>query len=257
MKVVILAGGLGSRLAEETIVRPKPMVEIGGKPILWHIMKIYSQHGFTDFIICLGYKGYLIKEFFANYFLHMSDVTLHLADNRMEVHRNTSESWRVTLVDTGDQTQTGGRIKRILPYVADDPYFALTYGDGVADLDIPAEIAFHLAHGRKATVTAVRPVGRFGAIGIDGERVVAFEEKPETDGGWINGGFFLLSPSVGALIAGDQTVWEREPMETLAAGDELRAFVHGGFWHPMDTLRDRNFLEEQWAKGAARWKTWS
>jgi glucose-1-phosphate cytidylyltransferase len=256
MKVVILAGGLGSRLAEETIVRPKPMVEIGGKPILWHIMKIYSQHGFTDFIICLGYKGYLIKEFFANYFLHMSDVTLHLADNRMEVHRNTSESWRVTLVDTGDQSQTGGRIKRILPYVADDPYFALTYGDGVADVDIPAEIAFHLAHGRKATVTAVRPVGRFGAMGIDGERVVAFEEKPETDGGWINGGFFLLSPSVGALIAGDQTVWEREPMEALAAGDELRAFVHGGFWHPMDTLRDRNFLEEQWARGAARWKTW-
>jgi glucose-1-phosphate cytidylyltransferase len=257
MKVVILAGGLGSRLAEETIVRPKPMVEIGGKPILWHIMKIYSQHGFTDFIICLGYKGYLIKEFFANYFLHMSDVTLHLADNRMEVHRNTSESWRVTLVDTGDQTQTGGRIKRILPYVADDPYFALTYGDGVADVDLPAEIAFHLAHGRKATVTAVRPVGRFGAMGIDGERVVAFEEKPETDGGWINGGFFLLSPSVGALIAGDQTVWEREPMERLAANDQLRAFVHGGFWHPMDTLRDRNFLEEQWAKGAARWKTWS
>jgi glucose-1-phosphate cytidylyltransferase len=257
MKVVILAGGLGSRLAEETIVRPKPMVEIGGKPILWHIMKIYSQHGFTDFIICLGYKGYLIKEFFANYFLHMSDVTLHLADNRMEVHRNTSESWRVTLVDTGDQTQTGGRIKRILSYVADDPYFALTYGDGVADIDIPAEIAFHLAHGRKATVTAVRPVGRFGAIGIDGERVVAFEEKPDTDGGWINGGFFLLSPSVGALIAGDQSVWEREPMERLAASDQLRAFVHGGFWHPMDTLRDRNFLEEQWAKGAARWKTWS
>jgi glucose-1-phosphate cytidylyltransferase len=257
MKVVILAGGLGSRLAEETIVRPKPMVEIGGKPILWHIMKIYSQHGFTDFIICLGYKGYLIKEFFANYFLHTSDVTLHLADNRMEVHRNTSESWRVTLVDTGDQSQTGGRIKRILPYVADDPYFALTYGDGVADVDIPAEIAFHLAHGRKATVTAVRPVGRFGAMGIDGERVVAFEEKPETDGGWINGGFFLLSPSVGALIAGDPTVWEREPMEKLAAADELRAFVHGGFWHPMDTLRDRNFLEEQWAKGAARWKTWS
>jgi glucose-1-phosphate cytidylyltransferase len=233
------------------------MVEIGGKPILWHIMKIYSQHGFTDFIICLGYKGYLIKEFFANYFLHTSDVTLHLADNRMEVHRNTSESWRVTLVDTGDRSQTGGRIKRILPYVADDPYFALTYGDGVADIDIPAEIAFHLAHGRKATVTAVRPVGRFGAMGIDGERVVAFEEKPETDGGWINGGFFLLSPSVGALIAGDQTVWEREPMEALAARDELRAFVHGGFWHPMDTLRDRNFLEEQWAKGAARWKTWS
>jgi glucose-1-phosphate cytidylyltransferase len=257
MKVVILAGGLGSRLAEETIVRPKPMVEIGGKPILWHIMKIYSQHGFTDFIICLGYKGYLIKEFFANYFLHTSDVTLHLADNRMEVHRNTSESWRVTLVDTGDQTQTGGRIKRILPYVADDPYFALTYGDGVADIDIPAEIAFHLAHGRKATVTAVRPVGRFGAMGIDGERVVAFEEKPETDGGWINGGFFLLSPSVGTLIACDQTVWEREPMEKLAAADELRAFVHGGFWHPMDTLRDRNFLEEQWAKGVARWKTWS
>jgi glucose-1-phosphate cytidylyltransferase len=257
MKVVILAGGLGSRLAEETIVRPKPMVEIGGKPILWHIMKIYSHHGFCDFIVCLGYKGYLIKEFFANYFLHMSDVTLHLADNRMEVHRNTSESWRVTLVDTGDLTQTGGRIKRVLPYVADDPYFALTYGDGVADIDIPGEIAFHLAHGRKATVTAVRPAKRFGAIGIEGERVVAFEEKPETDGGWINGGFFLLSPSVGELISGDQTVWEREPMQALAAGDELRAFVHGGFWHPMDTLRDRNFLEDQWAMGKARWRTWS
>jgi glucose-1-phosphate cytidylyltransferase len=257
MKVVILAGGLGSRLAEETVVKPKPMVEIGGKPILWHIMKIYSQHGFSDFIVCLGYKGYLIKEFFANYFLHMSDVTLHLADNRMEVHRNTSESWRVTLVDTGDQTQTGGRIKRVLPYVAGDPYFALTYGDGVADIDIPAEIAFHLAHGRKATVTAVRPAKRFGAIGIDGERVVAFEEKPEADGGWVNGGFFLLSPSVGELIAGDHTIWEREPMETLATGNELRAFVHNGFWHPMDTLRDRNFLEEQWALGTARWKTWS
>jgi glucose-1-phosphate cytidylyltransferase len=257
MKVVILAGGLGSRLAEETIVKPKPMVEIGGKPILWHIMKIYSHHGFTDFIVCLGYRGYLIKEFFANYFLHMSDVTLHLADNRMEVHRNTSEAWHVTLVDTGDQTQTGGRIKRILPYVAGDPYFALTYGDGVADIDIPAEIAFHLAHGRKATVTAVRPAKRFGAIGIDGERVVAFEEKPEADGGWINGGFFLLSPSVGELIVSNQTVWEREPMETLAADNELRAYVHNGFWHPMDTLRDRNFLEEQWAQGTARWKTWS
>ncbi len=232
------------------------MIEIGGRPILWHIMKIYSRYGCSDFIVCLGYKGYVIKEFFANYFMHMSDVTFHLAENRMEVHRNTSESWRVTMVDTGDQTQTGGRIKRILPYVADDPYFALTYGDGVADIDIAAEIAFHQKHGRKATVTAVRPAKRFGAIGVRGERVVAFEEKPEGDGGWINGGFFLLSPSIGDMIANDQSIWEREPMEQLATQDDLRAYLHKGFWHPMDTLRDRNFLEEQWAHGVARWKTW-
>jgi glucose-1-phosphate cytidylyltransferase len=256
MKAVILAGGLGTRLAEETAVRPKPMVEIGGRPILWHIMKIYSAQGINDFIICLGYKGYLIKEYFANYFLHTSDVTLHLAENRVETHRNTAEPWRVTLVDTGEKSETGGRVKRILPYVADDPFFALTYGDGVADVDIRAQIAFHQSHQRLATVTAVRPAKRFGAIEIDGDRVASFEEKPEHDGGWINGGFFLLSPKVGSLIADDETKWEREPMEALARQDQLRAYVHPGFWHPMDTLRDRNFLEEQWVSGKAAWKSW-
>jgi len=247
---------MGTRISEETIVRPKPMIEIGGRPIIWHIMKIYGYYGVTDFIICLGYKGYVIKEFFANYFLHTSDVTFHLAENRMEVHRQTAEPWRVTLVDTGDATQTGGRIKRILPFVQDDPYFALTYGDGVANIDIRSEMAFHEAHGRKATVTAVRPAKRFGALDIDGDRVVDFLEKPESDGGWINGGFFLLSPSVGELIAADSTIWEREPMEALARTDHLRAFVHGGFWYPMDTIRDRSFLEEQWAQGRAQWKVW-
>lgn len=256
MKAVILAGGLGTRLAEETAVRPKPMVEIGGRPIIWHIMKIYSAQGINDFIICLGYKGYLIKEYFANYFLHTSDVTLHLAENRVETHRNTAEPWRVTLVDTGEKSETGGRVKRVLPYVADDPFFALTYGDGVADIDIQAQIAFHQSHQRLATVTAVRPAKRFGAIEIDGDRVASFEEKPEHDGGWINGGFFLLSPKVGNLIADDETKWEREPMEALARQDQLRAYVHPGFWHPMDTLRDRNFLEEQWGSGKAAWKSW-
>lgn len=256
MKVVILAGGLGTRIAEETTTRPKPMVEIGGRPILWHIMKIYSHYGFNDFVICLGYKGYVIKEYFANYFLHMSDVTLHLAENRMEVHRETAEPWRVTLVDTGEDTQTGGRLKRVLPYVKDEPFFALTYGDGVANIDLGAEITFHKAHGRRATVSVVRPAKRFGAVTIEGDRVVNFEEKPHDDGGWINGGFFLLSPSVGDLIAGDKTVWEREPMEQLVRGDDLRAYVHHGFWHPMDSLRDRNFLEGEWANNRAQWRIW-
>ncbi|MBR0846704.1 glucose-1-phosphate cytidylyltransferase [Bradyrhizobium diazoefficiens] len=256
MKVVILAGGLGTRISEETSTRPKPMVEIGGRPILWHVMKIYSRYGFNDFVICLGYKGYMIKEYFANYFLHMSDVTFHLAENRMEVHRETAEPWRVTLVDTGENTQTGGRLKRVLPYVANEPFFALTYGDGVADIDLGAEIAFHKAHGRLATVSVVRPAKRFGAVAIEGDRVVNFEEKPNDDGGWINGGFFLLSPSVGDLIAGDATTWEREPMEQLARGDDLRAYVHHGFWHPMDSLRDRNFLEGEWANGRAKWRVW-
>jgi len=223
MKVVILAGGLGTRLSEETVIRPKPMVEIGGRPILWHIMKIYSHYGFNDFIICLGYKGYLIKEYFANYFLHMTDVTFHLAENRMEIHRETAEPWRVTLVDTGDETMTGGRLKRVFPYIGDEEVFALTYGDGVANLDLTAELAFHKSHGRQATVAAVRPAKRFGAISIEGDRVKTFQEKPADDGGWINGGFFLLSPSVGELIAGDETIWEAEPMETLARTDQLRA----------------------------------
>jgi len=256
MKVVILAGGLGTRISEETSVRPKPMVEIGGRPVLWHIMKIYSHHGFTDFIICLGYKGYVIKEYFANYFLHMSDVTFHLAENRMEVHRETAERWRVTLVDTGEETMTGGRLKRVMPYLAGEEVFALTYGDGVADIDLKAELAFHDAHGRKATVTAVRPAKRFGAIAISGDRVTSFKEKPDDDGGWINGGFFLLSPSVSDLIAGDRTIWEQEPMEALAGQDQLRAFQHYGFWHPMDTMRDRTFLEEEWTSGRATWSVW-
>jgi glucose-1-phosphate cytidylyltransferase len=255
MKAVILAGGLGTRLAEETAVRPKPMVEIGGRPIIWHIMKIYSAHGFNEFIICLGYKGYVIKEYFANYFLHTSDVTFHLAENRIDVHRKSAEPWRVTLVDTGEKTETGGRLKKILPYVADDPFFALTYGDGVADIDVTAQIAFHRAHGRKATVTAVRQPTRFGALHIDGDRVSSFAEKPP-EGGRVNGGFFLVSPSVGDLIAGDTTAWEREPLEALARTDQLGAFIHDGFWHPMDTLRDRNYLEEQWASGKAPWKRW-
>ncbi|MDQ2084628.1 glucose-1-phosphate cytidylyltransferase [Xanthobacteraceae bacterium Astr-EGSB] len=256
MKVVILAGGLGSRLSEETIVKPKPMVEIGGRPILWHIMKIYSHYGFNDFIICLGYKGYLIKEYFANYFLHMSDVTIHLAENRMDIHRETAEPWHVTLVDTGAETQTGGRVKRILPFVQNDSEFALTYGDGLADIDLAAELAFHRQHGRLATVTVVRPAKRFGAITVDGDRVTDFREKPEDDGGWINGGFFFLSPRVGELITDDSMIWERQPMEALARNDQLRAHIHRGFWHPMDTLRDRTFLESEWASGTSKWKVW-
>lgn len=256
MKVVILAGGLGTRLAEETGARPKPMVMIGGRPILWHIMKIYSYHGFHEFIICLGYKGYMIKEYFANYFLHMSDVTFDIAANRMEVHREAAEPWKVTLIDTGETTMTGGRVKRILPYVADDPFFALTYGDGVADIDLAAEVAFHQSHKQLATVAVVRPSSRFGAVDFDGDQVTGFREKPVDEGGWINGGFFLLSPKVGALIEGDETVWERGPMEELARLGQMRAFFHDGFWQPMDTLRDRNTLEEQWREGRAKWKKW-
>ncbi|MFZ4533611.1 MAG: glucose-1-phosphate cytidylyltransferase [Alsobacter sp.] len=256
MKVVILAGGLGTRLAEETSVRPKPMVEIGGRPIIWHIMKIYSAAGFTDFIICLGYKGYYIKEFFSNYFLHTADVTFDMRTNSMTVHRETAEPWRVTLVDTGEATQTGGRIRRIAPHLDADEPFALTYGDGVADIDIRAELAFHQSHGRLATVTAVRPARRFGTIALDGDRVTTFAEKPEDEGGWISGGFFILSPRVLPLIAGDSTVWEREPLETLARQGELRAYVHRGFWHPMDTLRDKTFLEEEWAGSRAPWRIW-
>lgn len=256
MKCVILAGGLGTRIAEETGSRPKPMIEIGGRPILWHIMKIYSNHGINDFVICVGYKGYMIKEYFNNYFLHMSDVTFHNAENRMEVHRESAEPWRVTLVDTGESTQTGGRLKRVLPHVEKEEVFALTYGDGVADIDIQAELAFHQAHGRECTVAAVRPAKRFGALSIEGDRVVSFREKPDDDGGWINGGFFLMSPRVGELIADDATVWEREPLEQLARNDQLRAFQHHGFWHPMDTLRDKTFLEEEWMSGRAKWKSW-
>jgi glucose-1-phosphate cytidylyltransferase len=256
MKVVILAGGLGTRISEETAVKPKPMVEIGGRPILWHIMKIYSHYGFNEFIICLGYKGYLIKEYFANYFLHMSDVTIDIAKNQTNVHHKRAEPWRITLVDTGDETQTGGRLKRVLHYLDNDEFFALTYGDGLADIDIGAEIAFHKSHGRKATITVVHPPKRFGAIQIEGDRVLSFREKPDGEGGWINGGFLLLSPSVINLIAGDSTMWEREPLEMLVRSDELRAFVHQGFWHPMDTLRDRTFLEEQWSRGTAKWRVW-
>jgi glucose-1-phosphate cytidylyltransferase len=256
MKIVILTGGLGTRLAEETSVRPKPMVEVGGKPILWHIMKIYSHYGFNDFVICLGYKGYFIKEFFSNYFLHMSDVTFDIRSRTTTVHRETAEPWRVTLVDTGELTQTGGRVKRISDYIANDDVFALTYGDGVADIDIAAELAFHRAHGKMATVAAVQPAKRFGAITLDGDRVTSFVEKPDTDGGWINGGFFLLSPKVLPLIDGDKTIWEREPMQWLADHDEMRAYVHNGFWHPMDTMRDKMFLEQEWASGQPKWRKW-
>jgi glucose-1-phosphate cytidylyltransferase len=256
MKVVILAGGLGTRLTEETSTRPKPMVEVGGRPIIWHIMKLYGHWGLNDFIVCLGYKGYLIKEYFANYFLHMSDVTFHIAENRMEVHRQTAEPWRVTLVDTGIETMTGGRIKAIGDYIGDDSEFALTYGDGVGDIDISELIAFHRAHGKDATVTAVRPGGRFGALALDGNRVGHFVEKPPSEGGWINGGFFILSPKVINLIDGPSTIWERQPMEKLAAADQLRAYLHHGFWQPMDTMRDRIVLEELWAGGKAPWKLW-
>lgn len=256
MKVIILAGGSGTRIAEETSIKPKPMIEIGGRPILWHIMKIYSHYGFNDFIICLGYKGYVIKEYFANYFLHMSDVTFHIAENRMEVHREAAEPWRVTLVDTGEASMTGGRLKRVLPYVANENIFAMTYGDGVADIDLAAEIAFHKNHGRLVTMTAVRPAKRFGAIEIKNDRVISFQEKPDDDGGWINGGFFLLSPEIGDVIDGDTSIWEQEPLDRLVQKDQVRAFVHHGFWHPMDTIRDRMFLEEQWSSGAAKWRVW-
>ncbi len=257
MKAVILAGGMGTRLAEETAIRPKPMVEIGGRPILWHILKLYSQHGINDFVICLGYKGYAIKEYFANYALQMSDVTVDIKKGGWEVHRNGAEDWRISLVDTGDATQTGGRLKRVLPYLENDENFCLTYGDGVSDVDIGALVSFHLSHGRKATVTAVHPPSRFGQLGLHGAEVHAFMEKPPGEGGWINGGFFVLSSSIANYIAGDETVWEREPLEHLAADRQLMAYCHDGFWQPMDTLRDRQDLEGLWQRGLAPWKVWS
>ncbi len=256
MKVVILAGGLGTRLREETDYRPKPMVEIGGKPILWHIMKMYSAHGIDDFVVCCGYKGYVIKEYFANYFLHMSDVTFDMANNRMEVHHQKAEPWKVTLVDTGDDTLTGGRLKRVADYVKDEEAFCFTYGDGVADIDIVREIAFHKQHGKWATVTAVQPPGRYGALQMNGMQVASFTEKPRGDGGLINGGFFILSPKCFEFIAGDNSSWEAESLIRLAAEGQLMAFEHDGFWQPMDTLRDKNHLEELWQSGNAPWKTW-
>ncbi|MHB9003110.1 MAG: glucose-1-phosphate cytidylyltransferase [Coriobacteriia bacterium] len=255
MKVVILAGGLGTRLAEETTVRPKPMAEIGDKPILWHIMKTYSHYGFNEFIICLGYKGYMIKEYFSNYFLHNCDVTFDMRTNEMCVHENVNEPWQVTLVDTGAETMTGGRVGRIRPYVQDEP-FMLTYGDGVADVDVAALAAFHAAHGKTATITAVQPLGRFGALEIDGDVVRSFREKPLGDGDWINGGFMVCGPGIFDLLESDATVLEQEPLRSLAENDQLRAFTHTGFWQPMDTLRDRMHLEELWASGAAPWKVW-
>jgi glucose-1-phosphate cytidylyltransferase len=258
MKAVILAGGLGTRLSEETGSRPKPMVEIGGRPILWHIMKIYSSHGINDFIVCCGYKGYMIKEYFSNYFMHMSDVTFDMTQNAMEVHHRYAEPWRVTLVDTGDHTLTGGRLKRVAPYLANDDAFCFTYGDGVSDIDLTALVEFHRAHGRNATLTAVYPPGRFGGIEIDSSQfITSFKEKPKGDGGMVNGGFFVLSPKVIDLIEGDETMWENEPLEALASHHQLKAYRHAGFWQPMDTLRDKNVLEALWAKGEAPWKLWS
>ncbi len=258
MRTVILAGGLGSRLGEETAVRPKPMVEIGGMPILWHIMKIYAASGFDDFVICLGYKGYLIKEYFANYFLHTADVTIDLrrGSNGMEVHRARSEPWRITLVETGATTMTGGRLAAIRPYLDPDEPFCFTYGDGVADIDVAQLVAFHKAHGRRATITSVTPPGRFGSLEFDGDRVAAFREKPAGDGGQINGGFFVADPSVLDLIDGPDTIWEAGPLEALAAKGELMGYRHDGFWHPMDTLRDKVHLDTLWQTGDAPWKRW-
>jgi glucose-1-phosphate cytidylyltransferase len=256
MKAVILAGGLGTRISEETHLKPKPMVEIGGRPILWHILKIYSAHGINEFVICCGYKGYVIKEYFANYFLHMSDVTFHMRTNSMEVHRKQVEPWEITLVDTGDATMTGGRLKRVRSYVADEP-FCFTYGDGVADVDISSLVAHHASQGRLATVTAVQPPGRFGALQFgDKSSVSGFQEKPQGDGAWINGGFFVLDPAVIDRIEGDTTTWEQEPLKGLAADGQLTAYRHDGFWQPMDTLRDRQYLEELWAQARAPWKVW-
>ena len=257
MKAVILAGGLGSRLSEETTQRPKPMVEIGGFPILWHIMKIYSAHQVRDFIVCLGYKGYIIKEYFANYFLHMSDVTFDVANNRMEVHHRSAEPWKVTLVDTGESTQTGGRLKRVAPFLKDEEAFCFTYGDGLSDVDIAKQIEFHRAHRKLATITAVRPPGRYGALHLDGEVVDAFVEKPAGDGGFVSGGYFVLSPKCIELIEGDDTAWEQAPLRKLAASGQMMAFQHSGFWQPMDTLREKNILEELWVSGRAPWKRWS
>ncbi len=255
MEVVILAGGVGTRLSEETVVRPKPMIEIGGRPILWHIMKIYSAYGLNDFVICLGYKGYMIKEYFANYYLHMGDVTIDMGTNEMTVHQSAAEPWRVTLLNTGDDTQTGGRLKRALEYVRGDE-FCLTYGDGVADIDVRKLVEFHQLEGKIATVTAVQPPGRFGALELDGSRITGFREKPQGDGGWINGGFFVFSSRVGEYLDDDQTALEREPLRRMSDEGQLAAFQHNSFWHPMDTLRDKNYLEELWASGAAPWNVW-
>lgn len=257
MKAVILAGGLGTRISEETTLKPKPMIEIGGRPILWHILKIYSAHGINDFIICAGYKGYVIKEYFNNYFLHMSDVTFDMASNSMQVHRKNAEPWRITIVDTGEATMTGGRLKRVAEFLGNEP-FCFTYGDGVGDVDITSLIRFHKAHGREATLTAVQPPGRYGALVLDGgDAVGEFQEKPEGDGAWINGGFFVLEPSViSRITGGDSTIWERGPLEGLAADNQLMAYKHRGFWRPMDTLRDKLQLEEMWDSGNAPWKSW-
>jgi glucose-1-phosphate cytidylyltransferase len=255
MKAVLLAGGLGSRISEETHVRPKPMVEIGGRPILWHIMKTYSHHGINDFIVCLGYKGYVIKEYFANYFIHSSDLTFHIAENRVEVHERHSEAWRVTLVDTGDHTQTGGRLKRVRRYLDSEP-FCFTYGDGLSDVNVTELVNFHKAQQTIATVTTVQPPGRFGRLTLQGRKITGFQEKPPGDGSWINGGYFVLQPEAIDYIDNDATVWERGPLEKLASEEQLSAFVHRGFWHPMDHLRDKLALEEQWASGKAPWKVW-
>jgi glucose-1-phosphate cytidylyltransferase len=256
MKAVILAGGLGTRISEDTSSRPKPMIEIGGKPILWHILKTYSHHGINDFIICCGYKGYVIKEYFANYFLHMSDITFDMSNNSMEVHQKNAEPWKVTLVDTGEETMTGGRLKRVRQYLNDDEDFCFTYGDGVGDVDITATIKFHKQQNTLATLSAMQPPGRFGALGLSNNKVHGFQEKPQGDGGWINGGFFILSPKVIDYIEGDHTVWEKEPMERLAKDNQLAAYFHNGFWQPMDTLRDKVHLEELWQAGKAPWKVW-
>jgi len=257
LKAVLLAGGLGTRISEETVLRPKPMIEIGGKPILWHIMKMYSAHGIDDFVICCGYKGYVIKEYFANYFLHTSDVTFDIQNNQMSVHQRKAEPWRVTLVDTGEETMTGGRLKRVAEHVAGEEAFCFTYGDGVADVDIGALTRFHQQHGRLATITAVQPPGRYGALALDGAIVRGFAEKPRGDGGWINGGFFVLSPKCIELIAADDTAWESEPLTRLAGDGQLMAYEHNGFWQPMDTLREKNQLEQLWASNRAPWKMWT
>lgn len=258
MKAVILAGGRGTRISEESILRPKPMIEIGGKPIMWHIMKLYSAAGINDFVVCLGYKGYQIKEYFANYFLHTSDVTFDVKENRMEVHAKHAEPWRVTLVDTGLDTMTGGRIKRVGPYLNGED-FCMTYGDGVSDIDIPALVKFHKSHGRAASVSVVQPQGRFGSVLVNGDdgQVMKFEEKPAGDGRWVNAGFFVLSPKVLDYIDNDSTIWERSPMDALAQDDQLRAFKHSGFWQAMDTMREREHLEELWSSGNAPWKSWT
>ena len=256
MKAIILAGGLGTRLSEETISKPKPMVEIGGKPILWHIMKLYSQHGINDFIICCGYKGYLIKEYFANYFLHQSDITFEMANNKMKVHHKRAEPWKVTLVDTGAETMTGGRLKRVKEYVENEEAFCFTYGDGLANVNISEAILFHRKHGKEATLTAVYPPGRFGALEIEGNEVKQFQEKPRGDGALINGGFFVLSSKVIDRIEDDSTIWEQTPLKSLAKEGQLKAFKHPGFWQPMDTLRDKKLLEELWITNNAPWKIW-